>query len=432
MEYSQEIKQLKEALSFTPNNIALRLLLTQKLLSEHFLDEVITESQEIIKIDKSNLAAKELLAEAFYKKEKYSAVIMIVEEIQDDFSLPFKLRLFYTKALVKDGNIAGAQEQYAKILAMSPGFSDPELDSALRLKVGDVFDDLELDDMGFIEKSEVTFADVGGLDNVKREINLKIIKPLENPEIYKKFGKKIGGGILLYGPPGCGKTYLAKATAGEINANFINVTISDILDMYIGKSEQNLAETFEIARAHKPTVVFFDEVDALGANRHEMRNNSGRHVINTFLSEMDGMGSDNEGLLIIGATNTPWALDSAFRRPGRFDRIIFVPPPDEEARKVIFELAVKDKPAGNIDFGKLASLTKKYSGADIKAVIDIATEAKLEIALETGEIDPIQTKDLIKAIKLHKPTTTDWFNTAKNYALYSNQSGLYDDILKYL
>jgi SpoVK/Ycf46/Vps4 family AAA+-type ATPase len=432
MEYSQEIKQLKEALSFTPNNIALRLLLTQKLLAEHFIDEVINESQEILKMDKSNLAAKELLAEAFYKQEKYSAVIMIVEEIQDDFSLPFKLRLFYTKALVKDGNIAAAQEQYSKILAMTPGFSDKELDDALRVKMGDIFEELEMEDAGFIEKSDVTFKDVGGLDNVKREINLKIIKPLENPEIYKKFGKKVGGGILLYGPPGCGKTFLAKATAGEINANFINVTISDILDMYMGKSEQNLAETFEIARVHKPTVMFFDEVDALGANRHDMRSNQGRHVINTFLAELDGMESDNEGLLIIGATNTPWALDSAFRRPGRFDRIIFVPPPDEEARKMIFELSLEGKPIQNIDYKKLASLTKKYSGADIKAVVDIATESKLEIALETGEIEAINTKDLVKAIKLHKPTTADWFNTAKNYALYSNQSGLYDDILKYL
>ena len=163
-----------------------------------------------------------------------------------------------------------------------------------------------------------------------------------------------------------------------------------------------------------------------------MRNMQGRHVINTFLSEMDGLESDNEGLLIIGATNTPWALDSAFRRPGRFDRIIFVPPPDEEARKAIFELALKDKPAENINYNKLASMTNKYSGADINAVIDIATESKLEIALETGEIEPINTKDLIKAVKTHKPTTSDWFNTAKNYALYSNQSGLYDDILKYL
>ena len=130
--------------------------------------------------------------------------------------------------------------------------------------------------------------------------------------------------------------------------------------------------------------------------------------------------------------NTPWALDNAFRRPGRFDRIIFVPPPDEEARERIFELALKDKPAENVDTKKLASLTKKYSGADIIAVIDIATESKLEIALETGEIQPINTKDLVQAIKLHRPTTTDWFNTAKNYALYSNQSGMYDDILKYL
>ncbi len=432
MEYSQEIKQLKEALSFTPDNIALRLLLVQKLLAEDFLDDVINECQEILKKDKSNLAVKELLAEAFYKQEKYSAVIMIVEEVQDDYNLPFKLRLYYTKALVKDGNIIAAQEQYDMILSMSPNFSDAELDAALRVKMHDYLDELEMEDAGFIQKSDVSFKDVGGLDHIKREINLKIIKPLENPEIYKKFGKKIGGGILLFGPPGCGKTFLAKATAGEIQANFINVTISDILDMYVGKSERNLAETFEIARAHRPSVLFFDEVDALGANRHEMRANAGRHVINQFLAELDGMESDNDGLLVIGATNTPWALDSAFRRPGRFDRIIFVPPPDEEARMKIFDLSLRDKPAEQVDLKRLAALTEKYSGADIKAVIDIAVESKLEIALETGEIQPINTKDLVKAIKQHRPTTMDWFNTAKNYALYSNQGGLYDDILKYL
>ncbi len=432
MEYSQDIKQLQEALSFTPDNIPLRMMLVQKFLAENFLDESINEVQEVLKRDKSNLAAKELLAEAFYKKEKYSAVIMIVEEVQDDFNLPFKLRLYYTKSLVKDGNLKAAQEEYQKILTMSPGFSDDELDNALRLKVNDILDEIEMDDAGFIQKSDINFSNVGGLKDVKREINLKIIKPLENPEIYKKFGKKVGGGILLYGPPGCGKTFMAKATAGEINANFINVTISDILDMYVGMSEKNLADTFDVARTHRPSVLFFDEVDALGANRHEMRNHSGRHVINQFLAEMDGIESDNDGVLIIGATNTPWALDSAFRRPGRFDRIIFIPPPDEEARATIFELSLKDKPAEDVDYKKLASLTAKYSGADIVAVIDIATESKLEIALETGEIQPINTKDLVKAIKKHRPTTTDWFNTAKNYALYSNQSGLYDDILKYL
>lgn len=432
MNYSQDIQTLIEALEQSPENITLRYYLSEKFLNQGYLEEAEFQLQEILKLDRSHLGAKELLAEAFYKRKKYSAIVMIAEEIKDTNNMPFKLKVMYAKALVKESNIKLAQEIYDQILDDNPRFSDSELDDALRLKAFDFIDGLEDEDSIFLEESNVSFKDVGGLDNVKKEINLKIIKPLENPEIYAKYGKKVGGGILLYGPPGCGKTFIARATAGEINAKFINVTISDIMDMYIGQSERNLADVFEIARDNTPCVLFFDEVDALGASRHSMINHAGKNVINQFLSELDGIEDDNEGLLIVGATNTPWALDGAFRRPGRFDRIIFVPPPDEEGRKVIFELAMAETPKNAIDYHKLAKLTEMYSGADIKAVIDIAIEGKLEEAIELGEVVALETKDLVEAIKKHRPSTKEWFNTAKNYALYANQSGLYDDILKYI
>jgi len=137
----------------------------------------------------------------------------------------------------------------------------------------------------------------------------------------------------MYGPPGCGKTYVARATAGEIKAGFLSVGINDVLDMWIGNSERNLHELFESARTHKPCVLFFDEVDALGAARSDMRHHAGRQLINQFLAEMDGVKTSNEGVLILAATNAPWHLDPAFRRPGRFDRILFVPPPDAAARR---------------------------------------------------------------------------------------------------
>jgi transitional endoplasmic reticulum ATPase len=287
-------------------------------------------------------------------------------------------------------------------------------------------------DDSFLEKPDVKFADVGGLENVKKEIDLKIIKPLDNPELYAAYGKKIGGGILLYGPPGCGKTFLAKATAGEINAAFINVSLNDILDMWHGNSEKNLHNIFAKARQNTPCVVFFDEIDALAAKRSDMLQSAGKKVINQFLNELDGIQHDNEGLLIVGATNTPWHLDSAFRRPGRFDRIIFVPPPDISSKEEILKLKLKDKPTENIDFKKIAKRTKNYSGADINALIDIAIEAKLEEALQTGVPKPITTKDLIIASDKHKASTIDWFNTAKNYATFANQSGLYDDVMQYI
>ena len=270
------------------------------------------------------------------------------------------------------------------------------------------------------------------MENVKKEIDLKIIKPLLHPDLYKAYGKKTGGGILLYGPPGCGKTYIAKATAGQVNARFINVGLSDILDMWIGSSEKNLHDIFEFARENTPCVLFFDEIDALGASRSDMKQSSGRHLINQFLQELDGIDNNNEGILVLGATNTPWHLDPAFRRPGRFDRIIFVPPPDEAARESILQLKLKNKPVDAIDFKSLAKKLEHYSGADIEAIIDIAVEEKIESSFIDGIPKPIKTGDLLNAGKKHKASTLEWFTTAKNFALFANDSGLYDDILLHL
>jgi len=392
MSYSQDIQSLIEALKTSPDNVTIRYMLAEKLLRSGYSEEAENHLQTIIQTDRGHLAAKTLLAEAFYKRKKFTAVIMIAEEMVENKYMPFDMKILYAKALVKEGNLKDAQSIYMEILEEDKEFADQELDDALKIKQLNILDEIEASDSVFLEESDVSFKDVGGLDHVKKEIDMKIIKPMSNPEIFKMYGKKIGGGILLYGPPGCGKTFIARATAGEIKAKFISVSISDILDMYIGQSERNLAEVFEIARNNKPCVIFFDEVDALGANRHSMVSSAGKTVINQFLSELDGISSDNDGLLIIGATNTPWALDTAFRRPGRFH----------------------------------------FSGADIKAVVDIAIEEKLEEALLSGTAIPISTKDLLTAIKKHTATTTDWFNVAKNYALYANQSGLYDEVLKYL
>lgn len=236
----------------------------------------------------------------------------------------------------------------------------------------------------------------------------------------------------MYGPPGCGKTFLAKATAGEISARFISLGLHDILDMWIGNSEKNLHEIFQAARRNKPCVLFIDEVDALGASRTDMRQSAMRQIINQFLAELDGVKDSNEGVLVLAATNAPWSVDSAFRRPGRFDRVLFVAPPDEESRREILAGILKNKPAQHIDIDQLAKLTNAYSGADLQAVVDIAVESKLEESLAKGTLQPITQKELLKAIKQHKPTTGEWFNTARNYALYANETGLYDDILQYL
>ena len=291
----------------------------------------------------------------------------------------------------------------------------------------------ELDEENeFMEKPDISFVDVGGMEKIKEEIRLKIIHPLSNQELYAAYGKKIGGGILLYGPPGCGKTYIAKATAGEINSKFMAVGLDDILDMYLGNSEKNLGYKFNLAREHSPCVLFFDEIDALGSKRNDLRQSAGKNTINQFLNELDGITSDNDGLLILGATNSPWHMDGAFLRPGRFDRIIFVPPPDFEAREKIIEIQLQGKPIEKIDYGKVAKNTEEFSGADIKLLVDLVIEDKLKSSMKTGNIEKIKTKDLIAAAKRVKPSTKLWFNSARNYALYSNSSGLYDDVAAYL
>jgi SpoVK/Ycf46/Vps4 family AAA+-type ATPase len=283
-----------------------------------------------------------------------------------------------------------------------------------------------------VERPTLTFADIGGMESVKEEIRMKIIHPLKNPQLFKAYGKKIGGGVLLYGPPGCGKTLLSRATAGEIKASFLSIGIHQILDLYLGNSEKNLHQLFELARTHAPAVLFFDEVDALAADRNDLKRSAGRTLINQFLAEMDGNVGSNDGLLILGATNAPWHLDPAFRRPGRFDRILFVPPPDEPARASILEVMARDKPVHKLDVAAVAKKTKDFSGADLKAVFDIAIERSLARAMQENRVIPLGTDDLLKSAKDVKPSTRAWFESAKNYAIYSNQSGFYDDVLTFL
>lgn len=444
---NEGIEQLKEALSLSPDNIPLRLHLADLMLNNNMFDEAAGQYQEVLHRNYGNTKARKGMAGIYYKQKKYSAAIIVYEALMKDNALYWDEMVQFIRCLIKERSYNEAVEVYKKVLEQNPAFKDAEIDDVLRMPTaGNQFnDDEDLDELFgddfqnghrrpqfFMEKPDMKFEDVGGMQYVKKEIALKIIQPLKNPDLYKAFGKKAGGGILLYGPPGCGKTYLAKATAGEIDAKFINIGLHDILDMWMGNSEKNLHAVFEQARDNAPCVLFFDEADALGASRSDLKQSSMRHVINQFLAEMDGVENNNEGVLILAATNAPWSVDGAFRRPGRFDRIIFVAPPDEAGREEILKQQLKDKPVDDININAVAKVTAEYSGADLKAVIDIAVEGKLMDSLSTGNIEKLTTKDIVKAVKQHKATTAEWFSTARNYALYANESGLYDEILQYL
>ncbi|HEY8667173.1 MAG TPA: ATP-binding protein, partial [Tepidisphaeraceae bacterium] len=365
-------------------------------------------------------------------------------------------RLLHARLLLAEGKVQQAVRAYQQAVEQEGALKDQEFESRLAPPTppslgksgsasGEVVDGKvrvqggrgEMDDEEMIgeegvERPTIAFADVGGMEQVKEEIRMKIIHPLAHPELYKAYGKAIGGGILMYGPPGCGKTHLARATAGEIDASFVNVGINDVLDMWLGNSERNLHAIFERARRNSPCVLFFDEVDALAASRADMRTSAGRHLINQFLAEMDGVDANNAGVLILAATNAPWHVDAAFRRPGRFDQILFIPPPDAGARESVLRIQLAGKPVDVPDLAQLAKKTDGFSGADLKAVVDVAVDAKLQEAIRAGAPKPLTTRDLLAAASKVKPSTREWFATAKSYAVYANQGGVYDDILKWL
>jgi SpoVK/Ycf46/Vps4 family AAA+-type ATPase len=282
------------------------------------------------------------------------------------------------------------------------------------------------------ERPEITLADVKGLSEVKERINLSFLGPLRNPELRKLYGKSLRGGLLLYGPPGCGKTFVARAIAGELGAKFFNIGLTDVMDMWLGNSEKNLHELFQNARRLQPSVLFFDELDALGRKRSLMRDHSGTTVTNQFLNELDGAQHNNEGVFVIGATNHPWDIDSALRRPGRFDRTLLVLPPDLEARAEILRANLEERPTKNIDVQSLAKDSQDFSCADVAYLVEAASEYALSDSIRTGTVRPIDQNDFKQALRGVKGSVRSWFETAKNHAVFANEGGVYDDLIIYL
>ncbi len=469
-----DINTLRQALAVSPENVPLILLLGGAYLESFHFAEAREQYDRALALAPQNIEARVGIAQILELEGRSSEAMIRLEQVcreKPDHAPAWKLR---AKIALSEGDATSARDCYERSVAINPemlddhllkrieqaggrrdpvgkdeghaspqasgdwqagAYFDPDLEEDFDDPFDDPFDydggpgDLELD---FVQRADVNFAKVGGMAAVKEDFRMKILYPMQNADLFAAYGKKAGGGVLLYGPPGCGKTLISRATAGEINAKFISVGLHQILDMWIGKSEQKLHEIFQLARRQAPAVLFFDEVDALAADRKDMRTSAGRTLINQFLAELDGNIAENDGVLVLGATNAPWHLDSAFLRPGRFDRLIFVPPPDVPARAEIIRIMAEGKPVVGLDPEALARKTADFSGADIKAVFDQAIEAALGEAMKAGQVVPVSQKMLARTAKEVKPSTRKWFESAKNYALYANQSGFYDDVLDYL
>jgi SpoVK/Ycf46/Vps4 family AAA+-type ATPase len=433
------LESLKAALAATPDNVEL----LKVVLRGHADLGNYNAARDLLETSKPKLDAEatELACEIYLRSGAPERVVELTEAEPANIAR--------ARALLALDRKDEAASAYRAAVAANPTLEDPDLRAQLTAKVREITRDepgrpklrvIANDDTAAEEalrilappQPPVKFEDVGGLEEVKKQIHRKIILPFQKPSIFERFRKKAGGGILLFGPPGCGKTLLARATAGECNAQFMNVSISDILDMYIGESERKLHAIFEKARSSAPAVLFFDELEGLAGKRQFSREATSAKLVSQFLSEMDGFAQNNSGVLILGATNVPWAVDPAFRRPGRFDRLQFIPPPDRTARESILKLQMRDRPAEAIDYGLLATRTQGFSGADLEHLVESAAKLAIEASLEKGREEPVQMPHFKAALDDVRPTTLEWLTTARNYARYANEGGQYDDVLKFI
>jgi len=258
------------------------------------------------------------------------------------------------------------------------------------------------------EKPDVRFADIAGLDDVKQEIYLKMIYPFQHPELAQKYGIDVGGGLLLFGPPGTGKTMFARAIACELDATMFVLTPAQILSKWVGEAEQNIRKLFDAAKDEPKAVIFMDEVEALVPRRRSSESTVMQRVVPQILQELEGFDRKaGRALMFLGATNEPWALDPAMLRPGRLDAKVYVPLPDAEARFKLFEIYLGKRPlTDDVNFAELVARTEGYSGADIKALAARAASRPFLESVAGGSPRNISMADMLAVIEQTLPSVT--------------------------
>jgi len=461
---------LRDALRDSPENVSLLLLFGRTCLDELRLDKARDAFERVLEIDPDHQDAQLGIAKVHFMEGDPSGAAVRIERVLQADPGDIAAHLLLSRVLLSEGDRTRAVEHFDKAAQLDATMSDPALEKDLERTAkearraagpatpevvttdsffenessGDAFEDPFLEDVPFEwrpetffapgdpERTRVAFADVGGMEALKEEIRLKIIYPLQFPDLYKAYGRRTGGGILIYGPPGCGKTLMLRAVAGEVACNYFSVGLHEIFDPYWGSTERNLHQIFETVRAQAPCVLVFDELDSLAQDRRQVRETQMRNLVNQFLHELDGIRSENQRILVIGATNQPWNLDPAFRRPGRFDQTIFVPPPDDAARAQIIGLLARDKPISNLRPDVLVQATQGYSGADLKWIFDRAAELALSEVIHTGKPVPISMDRLLEVASSHHPTSGQWLEGARTHVAEMAPDGGFAEVRKFL
>jgi transitional endoplasmic reticulum ATPase len=430
------------------------------LFEESKFDQAIAEYNEALKVD-------EKYADAYFNRALTERVTNDFEGAKRDLEMVLTLQPKSADAPLLIGDIAEnandlitARTWYERSLANNPDYAEAKnrlehldslihMDSASKSSGGtqqqvqqvkpqdqkEVIEEGQIKKVAFF-KSDTHFSDVIGLDKVKTYLKDNVVLAINKPDLFRKYGKKLGVGLLLYGPPGVGKTHIVRAVAGEAGANVIIARVNQIVDMYTGNTEKNLHAIFEQARKNTPCIIFFDELDALGVKRGGGDDGGGggnssalRLAVNQFLVEMSGVESNPEGIYVIGATNNPWDIDPALKRSGRFGDSVYLKPPTYKDRKAMFEYCTKNKPVTNLNYARLSRATMGYSPADIERVADKAAMLPLLHEYEHNVGREYTMKDVMSILKdkdYSGSSLDEWYSMVKKDVISKTDTQMID------
>jgi transitional endoplasmic reticulum ATPase len=452
------LKAFQDALRQSPENVPLLLLYGRACLEELQMEDAVAAYEKAVELEPRHTDAQLGLARALILSGNASKAAVRAELVLQQDPQCAAAHLMLSRVYLAEGDKTRSRLHFNKAAQLDASVADIGLEKDLGLTLlearraqqgnapsetggntaegtglsqgtaaptegaaGELDEDFFMDEppydwrpetfwmLGDPERERVTFEDVGGLESVKEEIRRKIVYPLQQPELHRAYGRPVGGAMLFYGPPGCGKTLLLRAVAGEAQCNYLAVGLHEIFDPYFGSTERNLHQMFETARLNAPCVLVLDGLDSLAQDRRQVRESQLRNVVNQLLHEMDALRSGGQRVLVLAATSQPWTLDPALCRPGRFEQSLFIPPPDAETRREILQRLLAQKPVGRVNMKALVEATEGFSGADLHWVLDRAAELTLGQAMAKGHPIPIAGSLLIQVAKDHQPTTHDWF-----------------------